>query len=199
MDGRWLSRTFSLRERLSEDTRAVFTLRDLEQMPDDAIHRELVNGELIELPPRDIAQAVTSQNIYWSLSPFVESRRLGELFIEAGFKVTVSGRNWIQPDVSFINRDKLVREADSKYLSGAPDLAVEVISPSEQPKHVFAKRKLAFREGCKEIWIIRPETQTIEIWTPHWRDRELHEGDTLSSVLFDGWSMPVADVFVRFA
>ena len=48
-----------MRERLSEDTRTVFTLRDLEQMPDDAIHRELVNGELIELPPRDIAQAVT--------------------------------------------------------------------------------------------------------------------------------------------
>ena len=151
MDGRWLSRTFSLRERLSEDTRTVFTLRDLEQMPDDAIHRELVNGELIELPPRDIAQAVTSQNIYWSLSPFVESRRLGELFIEAGFKVTVSGRNWIQPDVSFINRDKLVREADSKYLSGAPDLAVEVISPSEQPKHVFAKRKLRSARAARRF------------------------------------------------
>ena len=199
MDSRWLSRTVPLRERLRRETRTEFTLDDLEQIPDDAIHRELVNGKLIELPPRDIAQAVISGNIYWSLTPWVESRCLGKVFLEIGFKVTVSGRNWIQPDLSFINRDKWKREADKKYLSGAPDLAVEVTSPSEQPKHVFAKRKLLFREGCREIWIVRPETHRIEVWTPRWQDRELCEGDTLSSPLFDGWSMPIAEVFDRFA
>ncbi len=172
-----------------------FTLDDLEQMPDDAMHRELVNGELIELPPPVFKHSKIARAIFRSLDRHFESGEPGETFIEAGYKVTVDKRNWVQPDVSFVSRDRLPEDEDSKYLLGAPDLAVEVISPSERPKHILAKRDVLFRAGCREIWIIRPKTQTIEVWTPTGLDRELREGDTLSSPLFDGWSMSVAEVF----
>ena len=176
--------------------RTELTLDDLEQMPDNAMHRELVDGELIELPPPEFKHSKFATNLIYSLQSFVRSSLLGDVFPEAGYKVTADKRNWVQPDVSFVNLDKLNREADNQYASGAPDLAVEIISPSERPKHVLAKRDVLFQAGCKEIWIVRPRTQSIEIWTnPRKMDRELRVGDTLSSPLFVGWSMPVADLF----
>jgi Uma2 family endonuclease len=177
--------------------RTELTLDDLEQMPDDAMHRELIDGELIELPPAEDKHTIIALNLYDSLQFFVKSRRLGRSYHEGGYRVTTDRRNWIQPDVSFVNRERLGREAGNKYLTGAPDLAVEVISPSERPKDILAKRNVLFQNGCKEIWIVRPKTQNIEIWTnPRKMDRELHKEETLSSLLFDGWSMPVADVFI---
>jgi Uma2 family endonuclease len=169
------------------------TLDDLEQMPDDFVHRELVNGELIELPPPELDHSDTAHNIYDSLSPFIRRRRSGKLYIEAGYKVTADKRNWIQPDVSFVFEKR--RDESNRFLFGAPDLAVEVISPSERPKHILAKRVVLFENGCKEIWIVRPKTRKIEIWTPRGMDRVLGDRDTVSSGLFDGWSMTVAEIF----
>jgi len=176
--------------------RTELTLDDLEQMPDDAMHRELIDGELIELPPPDHKHNSIALNLYDSLSFFVKARRLGRALHEEGFEVTVDGRNWIQPDVSYVNEERLNREAGNKYLTGAPDLAVEVISPSERPKHILAKRSVLFQSGCKEIWIVRPRTQSIEVWTnPRKMDRELRGGETLSTPLFGGWSIAVSEVF----
>ena len=177
--------------------RTELTLDDLEQMPDDAMHRELIDGELIELPPPGIKHSKFAMNIAFPLQSWVGARRLGQVFIEAGYKITADRRNWVQPDVSFVNADALNDEAEDEY-AAAPGLAVEVISPSERPKHILAKRDLLFQAGCKEIWIVRPKTRGIEVWTtPRRADRELHEGDTLPSPLFGGWSMPVEDVFVH--
>jgi Uma2 family endonuclease len=169
------------------------TLDDLEQMPDDGMHRELVNGELIELPPPERRHSEEAHNIYDCLSPFVKHRRLGRMFVEAGYKVTSDKRNWIQPDVSFVRLERL--DQTDRFFVGAPDFAVEVISPSERPKHFLAKRAVLFEAGCREIWVVRSKTRRIEVWTPRGMDRELRVGDTLSSPLFEGWSMPVADVF----
>jgi Uma2 family endonuclease len=171
------------------------TLDDLEQMPDDGMHRELIDGELIELPPAEIKHSKIARTIFRSLDRHGAPGESGELFFEAGYKVTVDKRNWVQPDLSFVNRDRYLQEEGNKFFSGAPDLAVEVISPSERPKHILAKREVLFRAGCREIWIVRPKTRKVEVWTPQGPVRELVEGDTLSSPLFAGWSMPVSDVF----
>jgi Uma2 family endonuclease len=176
--------------------RTEFTLDDLEQMPDDAMHRELIDGELIELPPPESKHSDAAMNLYDTLGPFVRSNRLGRAYVEAGYKVTADKRNWVQPDVSFVSKEYVASGRKKRFFEGAPDLAVEVISPSERPKDILAKRNVLFQNGCKEIWIIRPKSQTVEIWTTTPKmDRELREADTLSSPLFDGWSMPVASVF----
>jgi Uma2 family endonuclease len=171
------------------------TLEDLEQMPDDCVHRELVNGELIELPPPELPHVKIARRIFRSLDRFYESGDTVEVFFEAGYKVTEDGRNWIQPDISVINRDEYVRQKDGKYFLGSPDIAVEVISPSERPKHIRAKRDVLFRAGCKEIWVVRPKTQTVEIWTPDGTTRVLPISDTLTSPVLHGWSMAVSEVF----
>ena len=171
------------------------TLDDLEQMPDDWVHRELIEGELVELPPPELKHSDIAHSIYNSLYSFVNFHGLGTTYMEVGYKVTSDKRNWIQPDVSFVRKKRL--DDSGRFLFGAPDLAVEVISPSERPKHILAKRELLFREGCREIWIVRPKSRKIELWTPTGLARELTAGDELSSPLFAGWSMPVADVFAQ--
>lgn len=171
------------------------TLDDLEQMPDDFVHRELVHGELIELPPPELKHSKIAHKILKQLSSFVEERGLGEVYIEVGFKVTADKRNWIQPDVSFISEERL--DDTERFLFGAPDLAIEIISPSERPKHILAKREVLFQAGCREIWIIRPLKRKIEIWKPSGMERVLGDGEILSSPLFEGWSMTVAELFAQ--
>ena len=169
------------------------TLDDLEQMPEDFVHRELVNGELVELPPPLFRHSKIATKVCYPLHSFVELHGLGEVFFEVGFKVTADKRNYIQPDISFITEERL--DEDGKFLFGAPDLAVEIISPSERPKHILAKREILFRNGCREIWIIRPKTRKIEVWTPFGMDRVLTDGDNLTSPLFEGWSIAVSEIF----
>src|SRR5579862_2265930 len=120
--------------------RTELTLDDLEQMPDDAMHRELIDGELIELPPPESKHARIARTIFRSLDRYCESRKIGEVFPEAGYKVTADRRNWVQPDVSFISNAYLAGGGEQRFFEGAPDLAVEIISPSERPKHILAKR-----------------------------------------------------------
>lgn len=171
------------------------TLDDLEQMPDEFVHRELVNGELVELPPPELKYVKITKRIFLALDRFCESEDMGEAFIEVGHKVTEDGRNWIQPDISVINRDQYAKQEQDRFLSGAPDIAIEVISPSERPKHIRAKRDVLFRAGCKEIWVVRPKTQSIEIWTADGATRTLAIGDTLKSPVLEGWSMTVSEIF----
>jgi Uma2 family endonuclease len=174
-------------------TTRSLTLDDLEQMPDDAMHRELIDGELIELPPPQINHVKIAKKVFLSLNQHCDQANFGEAYIEAGYKITADKRNWIQPDVSYVTE---IRPDDTdRFFFGAPDLAVEVISPSERPKHILAKRLLLFREGCQEIWIIRPKTRKLEVWTATGLNRTLTENDTLSSPLFEGWSMRVSDIF----
>jgi Uma2 family endonuclease len=153
----------------------------------------LIDGELIELPPPEFKHSDIAHNIYDVLSPFIRRRRLGRVYIEAGYKVTADKRNWIQPDVSFAYEKRT--DEEGRFFFGAPDLAVEVISPSERPKHILAKRLVLFQAGCRELWIVRPKSRKIEIWTPDGAERILTENDTLSSPLFEGWSMRVSDIF----
>jgi Uma2 family endonuclease len=171
------------------------TLDDLEQMPDDAMHRELVNGELIELPPSEQTHIEIAKRIFRSIDRYCLSGGMGVVFTEAGYKVTDDGRNWIQPDVSVVNRDSYTKQRGCKYLLSAPDIAVEIISPSERPKHIRAKRDVLFRAGCKEIWVVRPKTQTVEAWTADGATRTLAIGDTLTSPVLQGWSMTVSEIF----
>jgi Uma2 family endonuclease len=169
------------------------TLDDLEQMPDEWVHRELINGELLELPRPDLTHIRTAKRIYDLLNTYCQEENLGEVFHEAGYKVTSDKRNWIQPDVSYVT--EIRQDETGRFLFRAPDLAVEVISPSERPKFIAAKRTVFFDNGCQEIWIVRPKSHKIEIWTRDTPERILTGDETLSSPLFPGWSMRVSELF----
>jgi Uma2 family endonuclease len=173
----------------------LLTIEDLEKMPDDAMHRELVEGELIELPPPEHTHVLVADRICDLLKPFVRANRLGRVLIELGWLVRSDGRTWIQPDVSFYRAERMELQQPSKYPEGVPDLAVEVISPSERPKHIKRKREFLLSSGTQEIWTVYPRRRTVEVHYADGTVRVFLESDEITSPLFPGWSARVTEFF----
>ena len=169
----------------------LLTIEDLEKMPDDCLHRELIEGELIELPPPKIGHSRVSRYIFLILNKFVTAQALGIVFFEAGYLIRANRRTWIQPDVSFMRPGRTDLIKSDEYAMGAPDLVVEVISPSETARTVHLKTSILLSAGTEEVWNVYPDTRTIEIHSAGNAVRVLHEDDEITSPLFPGWSARV--------
>jgi Uma2 family endonuclease len=85
---------------------------------------------------------------------------------------------------------------DAKVIPIIPDIAVEVLSPSETPGMIHRKLKQYFAAGVKEAWLIDPASREVEIWnSPALPDRALEMGDALTSALLPGFSLALAELF----
>ena len=174
---------------------ALLTIEDLEKMPDDGLHRELIEGELIELPPPEFRHAAISDRIHEMLKAYVRPRKLGIVFVELGNLVHTDRRTWIQPDVSFVRRGRYDLKNPAKYATGAPDLAVEVISPSETRRSVDRKTGILLSSGSQEAWNVYPDTQTVQVHSTGNAVRVLQAADEITSPVFPGWSARVSSFF----
>jgi Uma2 family endonuclease len=103
------------------------------------------------------------------------------------------------PDVSFVRRDRVPEGAEAqKFFNGAPDLAVEIVSPTEDREDAFRKIGEYFEAGARQVWIVQPATRTVTVY--HSMDRvrtyeaneELEGGD-----LLPGFRCAVSDLFVN--
>ena len=178
---------------------ALLSIEDLERMPDDGLHRELIEGELIELPPPEFRHALVSDRINELLKAYVRPRKLGIVLVEIGHLVHTDRRTWIQPDVSFVRTGRYDLKKPAKYATGAPDLAVEVISPSETSRSVARKTRLLLSAGltikAQEVWNVYSDTRTVQVHSTGNAVRVLHAVDEITSTLFPGWSARVNSFF----
>ena len=174
---------------------ALLSIEDLEKMPDDCLHRELIEGELIELPPPKSGHALVSRRIFLILNAFVSSHALGIVLFESGHLVRDDRRTWIQPDVSFLRAGSYESLDPNSYATGAPDLAVEVISPSETARSIHLKTGILLSSGTQEVWNFYSDTRTVEVHSAINGIRELHAADEITSPLFPGWSARVIEFF----
>ncbi len=174
---------------------ALLSIQDLETMPDNGLHRELIEGELIELPPPEFKHSLIVHRIYEALKIYVGPRNLGMVLIEMGYLVRSDSRTWIQPDVSFFLAGRYDLQKLGKYATGAPDLAVEVISPSETARSVNVKTTVLLASGSQEVWNVYSETRTVEIHSASKTIRRVRQGDEITSPLFPGWSAPARVFF----
>jgi Uma2 family endonuclease len=129
------------------------TWEEFEQYPDDAMHHELIDGEHQILPPKKAKHSIIAANVAISLEP-LESN--GRVFGIAGYRL--SEATWIQPDVSFLTTDRILETDPDGYFLGAPDQAVEIISPSESARHIERKIALLLAKGSAAVWVIYPDS-----------------------------------------
>src|SRR5450755_1737014 len=116
------------------------------------------------------------------------SIRLGEVHIEAGFKL--SADTWLQPDVSFIRAAQIQKTDPNGYCEGSPALAVEVASDSNTAAQLDLKIELYFAHGSEEVWVVYPKTRRIRLHYPDGSSKTV-AGTELRSDLFPDWSVPV--------
>ncbi len=177
-------------------TTNLMTWEAFERLTDgDGYHRELIEGELQLLPPPKSGHSKIAKRIFKALL-LAEAAAGGEAFAEAGYKLSKDPASWVEPDVSFLRNDRLLATKSDDYFLGAPDLAVEVVSPSESASDLERKVDLMLAAGSLAIWVVYPRQRKVHVHLPAGTALRRSVGDTLSlPELLPGWELPVSRLF----
>lgn len=173
----------------------LMTADELLAMPDDgALKYELVNGELITMSPAGSRHGITSARLFVSLAQYVIAKHLGEAFpADTGFVISRNPDTVRAPDVAFVAAERMVDT--EKYFPGAPDLAIEVISPNDRHTNIEAKVREYFRAGTRLVIVVDPRLQTATVRTPS-GITELTLDDVITGGdVVPGWSLPMRELF----
>jgi len=140
------------------------TWQDVQQLPDDGHRHEAIGGELYVTPAPSSRHQRILRRLLYALEAILGSRGLGELFfapIGVEFPATEEG---VQPDLVFVSRAQrgiIVEEG----IRGAPDLVVEILSPTTAGRDRGVKQKLYERQSVEQYWIVDPAAGAVEVWT----------------------------------
>ena len=182
---------------LSPNPAVKFTYEDYRHTPDDRRY-ELLDGELIMVAVPNLEHQRIDARLGWRLARFVEERNLGEVF-SAPCDVVLSNTDVVQPDLLSVShaRAHLLRGGDNVF--GAPDLIVEILSPSTAGRDRTLKRALYARHGVQEYWLVDPEARTVTVLRLGADDFEVAaiygEGQTMFSPLLEGFSAGLEEIF----
>jgi Uma2 family endonuclease len=177
-------------------SKTLLTADELERMPDDdSVQIELDEGELITMPPAGMDHGDCGLEIGSRLRAFVKQHGLGKVYAtDTGFKLSEDTVR--APDVAFVRKERVPQVHRKGFGKGAPDLAVEVFSPSDNVRQLMRKVKQYFAAGCHTVWIVYPDRREVQVLEAAGADRLLRAGDTLTAPeLLPGFSARVADFF----
>lgn len=136
--------------------------------------------------------------IAWLLNKHVESQQLGVVFAaETGFRIASDPDTVLAPDVSFINQKRYAAiEDEIGYLPFAPDLVVEVLSPSDRFSRVEAKALAWLDAGCTLVLIVDPEEETLHSYRSRSQIQIFEKGEVVDcTAAVAGWTLSIAEVF----
>lgn len=158
---------------------------------------ELLRGELVMMSPASFNHGWIAGNIYAALFSFVKPRRLGIVATaEAGFVIERNPDTVRVPDVSFTRFERIPQEGVTGFFPGAPDLAVEVLSPSDRSVDVAAKAADWLAAGCDTVWIVDPRAHNVFVHRRGEAVSTYSEAETLACEnLLAGFALPVAEIF----
>jgi Uma2 family endonuclease len=130
-------------------------------------------------------------NLYFALRSFLEQNRIGEVF-GADILFVLGPATKRAPDISVVPR---TFDPDQE-IQGAPEIAAEILSPSNTRRAIERKLSHCFAAGCKLAWIIDPKTRLVEVWeSAAGSSRTLQESDCLETSLLAGFAHPVAKLY----
>jgi Uma2 family endonuclease len=142
------------------------TADQLLEMPDDGLRHELVRGEVTTMSPPMSEHGQIVALLTGLLLQQVRSNRSGRVFTGGGFLLHRNPDTVREPDVAFVRQEALDRVGSNDgYWPGAPDLAVEVISPNDRYTEVDEKVQEYLEAGARLVWIVNPRRQSITVRT----------------------------------
>ena len=173
---------------------AIPTTMTLEEfLAHDVEGYEYVNGELIPMPPPSREHGEISVNVIHYLYSHIYEQKLGRLYTaETTFQV---GERTAKPDVAFVSTARLTGDK-TKGFSIPPDLAIEVVSPSDVQSRIVEKALAYLEAGTRLVWVLEPVAKTVTIYRSETDIEILTHEDTLTGEeVVPGFSCPVAHLF----
>lgn len=170
----------------------TMTFEEFERLPDGPEDLELLEGELIEMPPPERSHMVDAEDLSRLLHASVEGLRqanladeLGKVHLEMGYLLTSDPRSWLRPDVSITYPN----QPGDKYYEGAPLMVFEVVSAEDRAGDLHRKVRQFLRHGAREVWLIYPKTRDAYIYKPGVA-AAVHEERAIHSDLLPGIEIP---------
>jgi len=175
-------------------TRKTWTDEELMALPDEGKY-ELVDGELHHMSPAGARHGRLVLRLAAKLVAFVTEGRLGEVFDgQTGFRLPDG--NLRSPDISFVAAARLPQGVPAGFLHVAPDLAVEVLSPSDRASDLAHKVAEYLAVGVRLLWVIDLEKGTAVLYRPGSPPRTVREDGVLDGEdVLPGFSCPLAALF----
>jgi Uma2 family endonuclease len=180
--------------------RVKLTYDDFVLFPDDGNRHELIDGEHYVTP----SPAPRHQAIAWNLTlligNYLRANPIGRAFF-APLDIVFSNFDVVEPDLLFISKTRQGDILTAKHVRGAPDLVVEIGSPSTRKRDETIKRRLYEESGVSEYWVIDPELDSIHVYrradASYTRVAELmlERQDVLTTPLLPGLDLPLTVIF----
>lgn len=178
----------------------LLTADDLWKLPTGKGARyELVRGELRTMPPAGFEHGAIGNGLAASLTQYVRANTLGLVVsADTGFVLSRDPDTVRAPDVGFVTRERVEQlGVPKKYFPGAPDLAVEIISPSDTLYEVDEKVLDWLEAGARLVWVVNPRRRTVTVSTPGGRQTILTDADELDGGdVMPGFRVRVAELFL---
>ncbi len=142
------------------------TADELLIMPNNNMRRELVAGELREMAPSGQEHGCVAMMVSISLGGYIEEHKLGKIYAaETGFHLETDPDTVRAPDFAFVSREHLASVQQGRgFFPGPPDLAVEVISPSDTYSEVEEKVEEWLNAGCRMVVVVNPRNRTLKVY-----------------------------------
>jgi len=167
----------------------------------EAKRLELAGGEIVEMAPTGGLHGLVTMELSRLIANYVREQGLGVVIAaETGFILAANPYTVRAPDIAFIARDRVPKPIPPRYFSLAPDLAVEVVSPSDVAQDVRRKVIDFLQAGTRLVWVVYPETQTVDVYRPGQDVRVVDAQGTLQGEdVLPGFELPLREVFAALA
>ncbi|MBV9766287.1 MAG: Uma2 family endonuclease [Acidobacteriaceae bacterium] len=174
------------------------TIEEFSRLPRGTERHELNAGELITMPPPKSLHALVALTVLELLQTYLQQHAIGRAIPEAGYVLSRDPVTIRQPDVSVISKEKIQTTGPDDYFEGAPELAVEVVSPSDSAEDLETKIEQYLQAGARQVWILYPKTKRVHVF--YGTDQRIvrDESQTLEGgELLPGFSVNVTALFVQ--
>ncbi len=174
-----------------------FTYEDYRYTPADKRY-ELLEGELVNAPVPTIPHQRVCMALATRLHAFVKEGGLGEVFA-APCDVLLSNTDVVQPDLLFVSRERSDILLGGDNVRGAPDLVIEILSPSTSGLDRTLKRRLYAKYGVREYWLVDPDAKTVSVLLMGEDGFDVAgtygEGQIVTSPTLQGFTFHVDEIF----